>query len=48
MIFSSFFPKETLFVRFTFAGKVQQGLVTGSKWNISVTNAELKSTNTLM
>ncbi len=38
MICFFFFP-----VSFTFARKVQQCLVTGSKWNIFVTDAELKS-----
>ncbi len=45
MIFSIFL-KDTLSVSFTFAGKVQQCLVTGSKWNIFVTDAELKPTCT--
>ncbi len=48
MIFFSFFPKDTLSVSFSFAGIVQQCLVTGSKWNILVTDAELKSTHTLI
>ncbi len=43
-----FFPKDTISVNFTFAAKVQQCLVTGSKWNIFLTNTELKSINTLM
>ncbi len=40
------FPKDTLSVSFTFTGKVQQCLVTGSKWNIFVTDPVLKSTCT--
>ncbi len=41
-----FKPKYTLSVCFTFVGKVQQCLVTGYKWNIFVTDVELKSTCT--
>ncbi len=43
LIIFFFFPKCTLSVNFTFAGKVQQCLVTGSKWNIFVTDPQLKS-----
>ncbi len=45
MIFFSFFLKDTLSVSFSFAGIFQQCLVTGSKWNILVTDAEPKSTH---
>ncbi len=39
LIIFSFFPEYTLSVSFRFAGKVQQCLVTGFKWNIFVTNS---------
>ncbi len=44
----SYFPKDTLSVNFIFVGKVEQCLGTSSIWNIFVTDAELKSTHTLM
>ncbi len=45
MIFT-FLLKDTLSVSFNFDGKVQQCLVTGSKWNIFVNKSHLKSTCT--